>query len=83
MVGCPNGFVSPYLGLAVAALLLPTGQCLLNLEMNQPQRQKAEWPTMLLVNVVSSKEQDLLGQVGLHYSPLLAIHCLHGLGKVT
>lgn len=80
--------MSPYLGLAVDALLLANKlQCPvrpLNLEMNQSQQHGRQvCPKMLIVNVGRLKELDLLSQVVLRSNPVFASHCLSHHGKVT
>lgn len=85
-MGVVNGFVSPYSGLAVDALLfanLYPMRCL-NLEMNQSQLyRKKICSKMRTVNVVRLKEQDLLSQMVLHLNSVFAVHYLNDLGKVS
>lgn len=85
-MGVVNGFVSPYSGLAVEALLFanPYPMRCLNLEMNQSQLyRKKICSKMRTVNVVRLKEQDLLSQMVLHLNSVFAVHYLNDLGKVS
>lgn len=73
--------MSPYLKGAVDALglanLCPTK--FFSLETHD----STKGPTMLIVNVVRMKEQDLLSSMVPCWTPTFAVHHLFDLGKVT